>query len=65
MSVTLDTGCSQSLLYVDLAPKAGMKRARPLIMTCIMGEEMRFESCYLPFRVMESQGELRVRLAPM
>lgn len=60
---TLDSGCLQSLLCTNLALKASVRKAGPLTMTCIMGGEMHFESCYLPLKVMEFQGELRVGLA--
>ncbi|XP_025046858.1 uncharacterized protein LOC112547885 isoform X3 [Alligator sinensis] len=60
----LDTGCSQSLLQADLTPQTGRKRAGSLTMTCILGGEMRFQTCYVPFRVMEFSGEPRVRIAP-
>lgn len=56
-------GCSQSLLRADLAPKTGMRRARLFIVMYILEGEMRFESCYLLFRVMEFHDKLRVGLA--
>lgn len=57
-------GCSQLLLRTDLAPKTGVKRTGPLVTMCILGDEMHFESSYFLFRMMEFQGDLRVRLAP-
>lgn len=59
---TLDTGCSQSLIQAELMPKLEVRWAKLLPVTCILGEEMQFNSCYTPIHVMEFQGELRVGL---
>ncbi|KYO47445.1 hypothetical protein Y1Q_0001239 [Alligator mississippiensis] len=60
----LDTGCYQSLLRADLAPLEGRKEVGVINMTCILGGEMQFRCCYVPIRVMQFRGELRVGLAP-
>lgn len=59
----LDMGCSQSLIRANVVPWEQLRKSTTK-MTCIHGEVMQYERKFIPIRVMEHQGELKMGIAP-
>lgn len=62
VQAVLDTGCLQFLIRDDVVPQEQVKGSTPIRLTYIHGEATQYERKFVPIRLMEYQGELRIRV---
>ncbi|KYO29838.1 hypothetical protein Y1Q_0023181 [Alligator mississippiensis] len=64
LQATLDTSCSQMLIWVGTIPERVIEWCPPVRMPCIHGEMEQYERDFVDMRIAGCKGKLHIGLAP-